>query len=429
MHPKPRLTTGLLRSIKAPTSGCIEYWDAKIHDLSLRVYASGRATWSIRYRPRSAKAYRRFTIGLYPAISLYDARQLAEQYRGRVSIGEDPQQDRKDIHSAITIRELADQYLNEFARPKKKKSTYQLYKLYVEKHIIPQIGSLTVTKITPQVIDRLHRELGRERPATANRVLACVSGMFCFGLRAKVPHLSSNPAKGIEKFRETPRQRFLSKDELARLGAALTEAETVGLPWPKNAMPKKHGRRLENRRSIVCPYAVGAIKLLLLTGCRVGEILKLRWREVDFDRGLLLLPDSKSGQKVVTLSDAAIRVLKTLERTGVYVIPGKRLNEPRADLDRPWNLICARAQLEDFHIHDLRHSFASLGAGAGVGLYILGKLLGHRNPQTTERYAHLGATPLRHAVNSISDQMVGMLQISYTGAASGAKQADELAEG
>ena len=173
-----------------------------------------------------------------------------------------------------------------------------------------------------------------------------------------------NPARRIEKFREHHRERFLSRDEFARLGAALREAETVGIPYEvdETRPTAKHAPKPENRRVVVVPDAVAAIRLLMLTGCRLREILNLRWREVDFERGLLLLEDLKTGRKPVMLGVAAISILTVLPRVGEYVFLGAGGDKPRSDLKRPWSLVTRHAGLEGLRLHDLRHSYASVSA-------------------------------------------------------------------
>jgi integrase len=193
-----------------------------------------------------------------------------------------------------------------------------------------------------------------------------------------------NPARGIEKYAEEGRERFLSTDELVRLGAALRKAETEGIAWElaQDKPISKHVPK-KNRRTVIGPHAAAAIRLLLFTGCRLREILHLMWQHLDFERGLLFLPDSKTGKKTIVLNAPALAVFKGLDRVGDYVIFGEDPKEPRTDLKRPWSLVTREAGLEGLRIHDLRHSFASFGAGGGLGLPIVGKLLGHANAVTT----------------------------------------------
>ena len=192
---------------------------------------------------------------------------------------------------------------------------------------------------------------------------------------------------------------------MARLGAALSEGESVGLPYSVDETKpnSKHGPKADQRRTILDPFAVAAIRLLCLTGARLREILDARWDQVDLERGILFLSDSKTGRKPLYLSPAAQSVLASIARIAdnPHIIAGALAGAPRADLNKPWRAATKAASLEGVRIHDLRHSFASFGAGASLGLPIIGKLLGHSQPATTARYAHLDADPIRRAVDTI----------------------------
>jgi integrase len=215
----------------------------------------------------------------------------------------------------------------------------------------------------------------------------------------------ANPTKGLQKYREQGRERFLTSDELARLGTALADGENIGLPYSVDeTKPKaKHAPKAQNRRVKLDSFAVAAIRLLILTGARLREILDAQWSQVDFERGVIFLADSKTGKKPIYLSAAALAVLAALARIegNPHVIAGAKDGAPRADLKKPWAAVCRAAGLEGVRLHDLRHSFASVGAGASMGLPIIGKLLGHTQASTTARYAHLDADPLRRAADTI----------------------------
>jgi integrase len=215
-----------------------------------------------------------------------------------------------------------------------------------------------------------------------------------------------DPARGIEKFPERSRERFLTSEELAQLGDTLRLGETTGLPWQVD----------ETRRVILDPFAVAAIRLLILTGARLREILHARWEFIDFERGVIFLPDSKTGKKLIYLSAAALAVLSTLPHLegNPHIIPGDRTGQPRVDLKRPWTAVTKAARLEGLRIHDLRHSFASIGAGASLGLPIIGKLLGHSQPSTTGRYAHLDADPMRRTAEAIGSTIAAANEQSLT---------------
>jgi integrase len=214
-----------------------------------------------------------------------------------------------------------------------------------------------------------------------------------------------NPASGIEAFREQRRERFLNSEELARLGDAIREAETTGILWEVDEMKPTAKYIPRRRRTIIDPHAATALRLLILTGARLREILGLKWEYVDIERALLLLPDSKTGRKTIVLNAPALAVLSELPHAGPYVIVSNDPEKPRHDLNRPWALISKRAGLKGVRLHDLRHTHASFGAGAGVGLPIIGKLLGHTQTSTTQRYAHLNVDPLRRASEKIGRRL------------------------
>jgi integrase len=275
---------------------------------------------------------------------------------------------------------------------------------------LPALGFRRAREITLADIAKLHRKIGAKAPVTANRVIALLSAVFSWAARlGEVPE-HANPVRGITRFRGQGRERFLSSEEIVRLGEALREAETVGLPWTidDTRATVKHVPK-KNRRTKVSPFATAAIRLLLFTGCRLREILNLRWEEFDRERGMLFLPDSKTGRKPVILSGPALAVLENLPRTGDFVIAGQRANRARHDLKRPWEVIRQRAGLRPIRLHDLRHSFAATGAASNLGLPVIGKLLGHKRAETTSRYAHIAADPLKIAADAIASQLAAKL--------------------
>jgi integrase len=236
--------------------------------------------------------------------------------------------------------------------------------------------------------------------------------MYAFAGRSGVVPEDTNPVRKIDRFKEHRRERFLTAVELERLGTAIREAETKGIPWEVDeGKPKaRHLPKSKNRFTKIGPFAAAAIRLLLFTGCRLREILHLKWENVDLERGLLFLPESKTGRKTIVLNAPALAVLSGLNRLGSYVITGDNPEKPRADLKRPWEAVSKRAGLAGVRLHDLRHTYASFGAGSGLGLPVIGKLLGHTQASTTHRYAHLDNDPLRRAAENIGGQIAAALE-------------------
>jgi integrase len=403
-----RISAIKLQNLKPPATGVAELWDAICRGLCLRVFPSGKATWTYRYRPRDGGARRRVRLGEFPSIGLAEARKRADRERGDVADGADPQAERKLKRNAPTLAAVIERYLTEEVDGKKKPGTVVLYKNYLRNLLGPSLTAKKAAVVTRGDVGAVHREIGDRAPVAANRAIVALSGVYAFAGRHGLVSDGFNPARGIEKFREQTRERYLSVKELGRLGSTLRLAEIDGLPWPSGEATSKHERKSENRKTVFPRHVVAAFHLLLFTGCRLNEILRLRWNEVDVQRGLLLLPDSKTGKKAVVLNAPALQILVDLPRVGDFVIPGDRDDQPRADLKRPWDLVRHHAGLEGVRIHDLRHTHASIGVGAGMGLPIIGALLGHKNSETTARYAHLDSDPLRRA----SDRIGGLIAAS-----------------
>jgi len=373
----------------------------------------GKKSWIVEYRPGAggrACAKRRYKFGEVGVLSAEKARAHAQRLLAQVRLGGDPAATARDERKQLTVAELIDEYLVE-VDARLKPRTAAFYRDILHRLVKPELGSRKVDAITRPMVSRLRLSL-KDTPYQANHMLAVVKAMYS---HAEAHHLVSegfNPARKIPKFPEPGRERFLTNEELDRLGATLREAETVGIPWEVDLTKPtaKHLAGEANRRVRLSPHAVGAIRLLLFTGCRLREILSLEWEHVDLDRGLLFLPDSKTGRKTVVLNAPAMAVLATLPRVGRYVIAGAaagtKQERPRADLKRPWETICRRAAIKGVRIHDLRHTHASIAAAGGLGLPVIGKLLGHKQAATTARYAHLDIDPQRRASEFIGAQLV-----------------------
>ena len=414
--PTERLTKRSIDALSAGASAYIMY-DDSLTGFGVRVMPSGAKAYVVEYRPGAGGrgvAKRRMTLAAVGTLTPDEARQQARTLLAAARLGQDPAGERAKARQAQTIEQLAERYLKEEVRRTNKASTAELYEIYFRRHINPEIGKLKAIDVKQADIRRVHRKVGEKKNArgaplhtTANRCLAALSGLFKWAAEERAVSDGHNPVRGLKPYRENKRERFLTLEELQRLGAAIEEAETVGVPWqrPDGKPLSKHAPRPENQRVTIAPHAAAALRLLIFTGARLREILHLRWSEIDFERGLILLPDSKTGAKPIILNAPALALLAGLPRLGVYVVAGTsagaRDEKPRSDLKAPWALVTRRAGLEGLRIHDLRHTFASFGAGHGLGLPIIGKLLGHKQAATTERYAHLDSDPLRIAADRI----------------------------
>jgi integrase len=400
-------------------------YDGELAGFGLRIMPSGFRSWIVEYRPNGGGrgvAKKRMTLGAVGKLTPDQARSQAKTVLANVALGSDPAGIRSVSRATPTVAEFAETFLDEACTPGKiKPRTKALYADNLRRLAIPQIGSLKLDSVRPADIARLHRRIGNRTPTTANNVLVTLSSMFRFGSACGWIPKGANPVPGAsEKFKTEARERYLSVAELGRLGEVLRESETVGLPWMLNqnagSDKAKHRPKADKLRVVVSPFVTAAIRLLLLTGCRKGEILNLRWSEVDFDRGMLHLADSKTGRKTVVLNAPALSVLDKLPRTETFVIAGEGPARARKDITGAWYRIRRAAGLDGgdgrraFRLHDFRHSFASTGVGSGMGLPIVGKLLGHLQPATTARYAHLDADPMRRAVDTIGATISAAMQ-------------------
>jgi len=363
-------------------------WDAEVKGFGVRVQRGGSKSYIVHYRVGSGRGapLRKLTIGKHGAPwTPEQARGEAKRLLGMVESGADPAADKLARKEAPTVADLAERFLAEHAEAKRKISTATEYRRLLRRIILPVLGKQKVVDLTRQDVGKLHHNL-REGPYQANRVLAVLSKMFNLAEHWGLRPDGSNPCRHVEKFAERKRERMLSPAELARLGDALTSYEGS-------------------------PFAAAAIKLLVFTGARLGEILHLEWSWVDFERAEARLPDSKSGAKTLHLPPPALAVLAELPRLdgNPHVIIGQKAGAALVNLEKPWRAIRAVAGLDDVRLHDLRHAFASVAASSGMGLPIIGKMLGHTQAATTHRYAHLASDPVKAAAAAVSGKIAAAM--------------------
>jgi integrase len=358
--------------------------DTELKGLGVRAQRGGAKSYILHYRCGTGRGapIRKLTIGRHGSPWTPEtARSEARRLLGAIENGVDPAADRSARKTAPTVADLAHRFLDEHADAKRKNSTAVEYRRLLDKIILPELGKRKVADVTRADIAKLHHT-HRPVPYQANRALAVLSKMFNLAERWGVRPDGSNPCRHVEKFTERKRERMLSPAELARLGDALAAY---------------HGS----------PYAVAAVKLLVLTGARLGEVLGLRWEWIDFGRGEARLPDSKTGAKTLHLPPPALAVLTELPRLdgNPHVIAGQKEGRAMVNLEKPWRAIRAAADLDDLRLHDLRHAFASVAASSGMGLPIIGRILGHSHAATTARYAHLASDPVKAAAATVADKI------------------------
>ena len=383
----PKITKRSVESIPI-TDRDVLRWDTELRGFGVRVKPSGIRSYLVQYRNQHGRS-RRLTIGTHGRLTAEEARAEARKLLADGARGCDPAEDRKALRTALTMVEFSERYMTEYAEGKKKPGTLETDRSNLRCHILPALGNLPVASVTKSDVIRLHQSM-KDKPGAANRTIQLVSHMLNVAEKWGQRPDGSNPCRHVEKFKERKRERYLSATELLRLGEVLAEAE---------------------RTRTELPGAIAAIRLLIFTGCRRGEILTLRWEYVNFENECLRLPDSKTGARVVHLNAPALEFLSTIERRddNPHVIAGGKPGAHLVNLKKPWQRIRKQAGLEDVRLHDIRHSFASVAVGLGESLYMTGKLLGHSQAQTTQRYAHLADDPVKAATERVGAAIAGMM--------------------
>jgi integrase len=370
-----KLTDKEVRTLAAPASGNRIIYDTEVKGFGARITSAGARSFVLNYRIEGRE--RRFTIGSFPDWTVSAARDQAKQLKRRVDLGEDPMAERASARTAPTVQDLADRYSGEHA-PRKRPRSAEEDAALLRQHILPRLGRLRVEAVRRADIETLHRDISRATPIRANRALALLSKMFSLAIGWEMR--PDNPCRGIEKNAENKRERYLTPAELERLMSTLA--------------------------GHTCESSANAIRILLLTGARRGEVLGAKWDQFDLTAGVWTKPASATKQGKahrVPLSAPARDLLAEMHARadGPALFPGRRGAEQQYSLKTFWAAVCKAAQISGVRVHDLRHSYASYLASAGLSLPVIGALLGHASPNTTHRYAHLLDDPLRAATDRV----------------------------
>jgi integrase len=376
-----RLTDNVIKRLPLPERDNRIVFDDAVKGFGIRITAGGAKTFVLAYRRDGQQ--RRFNIGAFGAWNTTQAREEAKRLKRAVDGGGDPASERVDNRTAPTVADLAERFIADYL-PRKRATTQRVYRQQIAADILPALGKMKVTAVTHADVDAFHRRLGARAPTAANRVLAVLSRMF--SLAAKWQMRADNPCRGIERNAETKRIRYLSGAELARLSAALAE------------LPDQS--------------AADAVRLLLLTGARRGELLAARWDDIDPDLGTWSKPGATTKTKTlhsVPLSQPACRLLAEMRErsTGEWLFPALLGNGHRGHINAAWEALRKAAGIPGVRLHDLRHTYATILASSGLSLPVIGKLLGHTTPIMTQRYAHLTDDPLRQATERVGAVITG----------------------
>ena len=359
-----RLTTRFVKALRTDGKDAF-FWDHELAGFGVRVQKNGRKVYVVQ--SRGPFGIKRVTLGPCVDLPINRRRREAAAVIDRIKQGEDPMPAPPEPDP--TVADLADRCMRAHVAVRCKPRTVEAYRAALDNHILPALGAMPLKAVQPKDVDALHRSLGHT-PGKANQAITILSKMFALAEVWDLRPPGRNPCRPVRRYRTKSRERFLTPEEYRRVGAALKEVEAAGSMWPP---------------------AIAALRLLMLTGCRMGEILTLQWDDVDRAVGELRLKDSKSGPRMVPLTTPVARVLDGIERIegNPWVIRGRKPGRHLPGLSYHWSHIQARTGLHDVRIHDLRHSHASQALALGENLTMIGELLGHKKVGTTARYAHL----------------------------------------
>ena len=375
--PKGKISSRTVGSFKGVPGKDMCLWDTEVKGFGLRVQPSGKRSFVYKFRTPDGRRRNR-KIGDPETLTAEAARRVVQGMVSDVALGKAVIDD-KSKQKPITVRKFCDHYLTDYARLHKKPKSVEDDTRYIEKEIKPRLGNKFLSEIRSKDIVKIHSAMA-DKPVKANRLLALLSKMFNLAEEWEYRDANTNPTQHIRKYKETPRERFLTQDEMTTLERTLSDAED---------------------NYLVSPSVIHALRVLLMTGARLQEVLTMKWEYVDFENGKIHLPDSKSGKKTIWLSDRAKDYIDAIphKRGNPYVFPGQRKGSRLINIQKPWRKLRAIAGLDNVRIHDLRHTYASLAVSQNLSLPIVGKLLGHKSTKSTERYAHLYDEVMKDAAN------------------------------
>lgn len=367
-----KLTKRFVESLSSENKGELLVWDTEIKGFGVRVFATGRKTYFVQYRNEGGST-RRKKIGVHGSITADQAREEAKKLLGGVAKGEDPSKEAKEARLRPAFGKLANDYMELYATANKRPQSSREDQRMIDQILFKRFEFRKVDEITARDIQLLHHEL-RETPYVANRVRSLLSKMF--NIAIQWGWRTTNPTQGVTRYQEQKRTRWLNNTELQELSLVLDKYANQSV--------------------------ADIIRLLLLTGARSHEVFTATWDQFDLEKGVWTKPAHTTKQKKMEhlpISSQVIALLKEIQKTaeGPYLFPGKIPGSPITDIKKAWITISKRAGISGVRIHDLRHTHASHLVSSGLSLSIVGKMLGHTQAATTQRYAHLADEPLREA--------------------------------
>lgn len=348
-------------------------WDSTLPGFGVRIYPTGRKAFLLSYRTRGRK--RMMALGAFGTLTLEQARTRARKLLVQVRDGIDPLEEKRSAGRGATFRDLIEDFMSRHVEAQGLKTGHAIRRR-IERNIPAAWKSRNADAIETWEIEALHQEIGKTRPYEANRLLANLRTMYRQAPRWKYLAPSApNPTGGIEKFKERKRKRWLKPEELPRLAQAIDQDSNI--------------------------YVRAALWLYLLTGIRKTELLEARWEDVDWTRGILRLPETKSGdEQSVTLNGPALAILQSIPRLddNPHILPGAKPGGHLVNIGKSWRRIREAAKVPDVRLHDLRRTTGSWLSQAGVDLNLIKDALRHANISTTLIYARLGQDAAREVM-------------------------------
>ena len=375
---KFNFTKAVIGAAVAPERGRCYLHDAKESGLVLQITAAGRKTFQL-YKKHQGRPVR-VTLGTWPEITVEQARKKARDAKAELDAGHNPNDALRQERQEMTFADLFSQYMERHA--KQHKRSWEADQDAYNRHIARPLGNKKLSAITRKDIADLHGRIGKDRPTTANRILALLSSTFGRGIEFGLWE-GSNPCAGVRRFPEQSRDRFLSGDELRRFFEAMEQE------------PDSTARDF--------------FTVALLTGARRANVLELKWADLDLDAATWRIGRTKNGTpQTVALVEPVVELLR-IRREGIdslFVFPGKGKTGHLVEPKKSWARICKAAGIEGARIHDLRRTMGSWQAKTGASLPIIGKSLNHKNQTTTAIYARLDLDPVRSAMEKAAAAML-----------------------
>ena len=379
-----KITSRAVDKLVPPERGYIIAWDKEVKGFGIRVTAAGVRSFILNYRVRGEE--RRKTLGRFGPLSADEGRELAKAWLRDIAEGIDPAKERDEKVNQMTFAELAEEYIEQHAKPEKSPEAAKEDERKLRAVLIPAWGDRPAEEITKLDVTKLRNRVKRQiSGVTANRYMALLSKLFALAVEWKVR--PDNPARGIKPEQEDPRDRWLRPEEIRRMFESLAQEHD--------------------------PIIRGALSFILLTGARRGEALSAKWEDIDFDAAFWRIPKTKAGKvQTIPISGHAMSVLQSLPRVDgcPWVFPGHKHGQHLVNLAKPWQRVRKRADLEDVRIHDLRRSLGSMMVQSGATLYVTQRALRHSDSRVTaEIYAHLGDDPLRAAFEAVGEKVAALM--------------------